>query len=136
VTRESAGYVHRRRVMGRFFNLLVRWIAGVPLGDTQTGLKLFRGDVARGLFRAVALEGYAYDVEMLCRALRRGLRIAELPLTYRVPTSESRVRRLDPPRMAFDLLRVRWLCSGERPGALAGVPAPEEVRAREPVGAS
>ncbi len=113
VTPASASYVHRRRAMGRIFGALVRGIVGPGLGDTQTGLKFFRGDAARALFRDVALKGYAYDVEMLHRARMRGMKTVELPFVYSVPTPESRVARLDPLRMTLDLLRVRWLCRGE-----------------------
>jgi glycosyltransferase involved in cell wall biosynthesis len=115
VTPLSARYVHRRRAMGRVFNALVRGIVGLPLGDTQAGLKFFRGDAARGLFRDIVLDGYVYDVEMLCRARRRKMKTVELPLVYRVATPESRIARLDPCRMALDLLRVRWLCRDEPP---------------------
>ncbi|MHC5057039.1 MAG: glycosyltransferase [Planctomycetota bacterium] len=134
VTAASASYVHRRRAMGRVFNALVRAIVGLTFGDTQTGLKLFRGDAARGLFRDVVLDRYVYDVEMLCRARRRGMRVVELPIVYSVPRPESSIVRLDPCRMALDLLRVRWLCRGEPPaegGAVEEAPAPE----REAVGA-
>jgi hypothetical protein len=120
--------------MGRVFNALVRAIVGLSLGDTQTGLKLFRGDAARGVFGDVVLDRYVYDVEMLCRALRRGMRIVELPLAYCVPRPESSIARLDPCRMALDLLRVRWLCRGEPPAEGAAVEA-SPAREREAVAA-
>ncbi|MHC4247608.1 MAG: glycosyltransferase [Planctomycetota bacterium] len=128
VTAASARYVHRRRAMGRVFNAFVRAIVGLSLGDTQTGLKLFRGDAARELFRDLVLDRYVYDVELLCRARRRGMRVVELPIVYSVPRPESSIARLDPCRMALDLLRVRWLCRAE---PLAEGAAVEEAPARE-----
>ncbi len=132
VTPASARYVHRRRAMGRIFNALVRGIVGLPLGDTQAGLKFFRGDAARELFRDIVLDGYVYDVEMLCRAQRRGMKMVELPLVYRVATPESRIARLDPCRMALDLLRVGWLCRGEPPAEVDRV-AEAPARERETI---
>ncbi|MHC4503839.1 MAG: dolichyl-phosphate beta-glucosyltransferase, partial [Planctomycetota bacterium] len=79
----------------------------------QTGLKFFKGKVAREVFGDLVIEGFAYDVEVLMRAHRRGYRIVELPLVYHCPTCESRVTRLDPLRMLLDLFRVRRVCRGE-----------------------
>jgi glycosyltransferase involved in cell wall biosynthesis len=113
VTPAAARYIHRRRVMGRIFHDIVRAITGLNFEDTQTGLKFFRGEVAREVFGDLVIEGFAYDVEVLMRARRRGYRIVELPLVYHCPTSESRVTRVDPPRMFLDLFRVRRVCRGE-----------------------
>ena len=63
----------------------------------------------------------ARTVEVLMRARRRGYRIVELPLVYHCPTCESRVTRLDPPRMLLDLFRIRRLCRTERRGRGDGV---------------
>ena len=117
VTPAAARYIHRRRVMGRIFHDIVRVLTGLNFEDTQTGLKFFRGEVAREVFGDLVIEGFAYDVEVLMRARRRGYRIVELPLVYHCPTSESRVTRLDPPRMFLDLLRVRRVCRGEKRSA-------------------
>jgi len=113
VTPEAARYIHRRRVIGRIFHDIVRAVTGLNLEDTQTGLKFFRGEVAREVFGDLVIEGFAYDVEVLMRARRRGYRIVELPLVYHCPTCESRVTRLDPPRMVLELLRGRRICRGE-----------------------
>ena len=111
----AAWYIRRRRLMGRVFNGLVRLLLDLRVRDTQTGLKFFRGDVARELFRDLEIEGFAYDVEILCRARRRGYRLRELPLVYVCPSAESKVTFWDPPRMAADLLRIRRLCRGGLP---------------------
>lgn len=109
----ASRYFRRRRLMGRVFNHLVRRLLALPLTDTQTGLKFLRGDAARELFRDLVLEGFAYDVELLCRAHRRGYLIRELPLVYHCPSARSKVSRMDPPRMMLDLIRARRLCRGE-----------------------
>lgn len=114
VSPSAAPYIRRRRAMGRTFNTLVRLVTGLPVTDTQTGLKFFRGEVARGLFSNLVTEGFAYDVEILCRARRRGFRIRELPFVYRCPSAESKVTFWDPAKMLVDVLRVPCLCRGER----------------------
>ncbi len=71
-----------REKSGRIFNQLVRLIVGLPYRDTQCGFKCFRAPAA-ALFADVATEGWAFDVEVLARARRAGLRIVELPVRWR-----------------------------------------------------
>ena len=85
--------------------------------DTQCGFKLFRGDVARGLFRDARVDGFAYDMEILHLAQRRGLEIAEVPvLWFNSPESKVSVLRDTLPTLR-DLLRIRWIHRRERPSA-------------------
>lgn len=42
-----------REYSGRFFNLVMRLITGLPFADTQCGFKLFRREVAQEVFRRV-----------------------------------------------------------------------------------
>lgn len=97
-----------RRVLGKAGNQLVRLFAVRGIADTQCGFKLFRGDVARGLFRDARVDGFAYDMEILHLAQRRGLEIAEVPvLWFNSPESKVSVWRHTLPTLR-DLLRIRW----------------------------
>jgi dolichyl-phosphate beta-glucosyltransferase len=71
-----------RRIMGRVFNRLVRVLSGLPYRDTQCGFKLMRADLARELLSEQLTPGFAFDVEILMRARRRGLAVAEVPIAY------------------------------------------------------
>jgi dolichyl-phosphate beta-glucosyltransferase len=98
-----------RQWMGRTFNLVVRLFAVPGIGDTQCGFKLFRGDVARDLFREARVDRFAYDVEILYLARRRGLAIAEVPVVW-VNSPESKVAVVrDSLRMLWDVLWIRWM---------------------------
>lgn len=98
-----------RRLLGKSGNLLVRLFAVRGIRDTQCGFKLFRGDVARSLFRAARIDGFAYDMEILYLAQRRGLSIAEVPvLWFHSPESKVSVWRDALPTLR-DLLRIRWM---------------------------
>jgi dolichyl-phosphate beta-glucosyltransferase len=72
-----------RENMGRLFNLVVRALAVRGIHDTQCGFKLFTADAAEATFRAARLDGFSFDVEVLYIARLRGLRIAEVPVTWR-----------------------------------------------------
>lgn len=85
------GPLHRK-VLGHSFNGAVRVLTGLDLRDTQNGFKLFPTDVARQLTARQACPGFAFDVELLMRADRAGLRIAEVPIVYvHDPRSSVRV---------------------------------------------
>ena len=67
---------------GRVFNLLVRLATGLPFWDTQCGFKAFRLDVCRPILELARINGFAFDVELLFLAHRRGLRIREIPVRW------------------------------------------------------
>jgi dolichyl-phosphate beta-glucosyltransferase len=101
-----------RQFMGKTFNAFVRLLAVPGIHDTQCGFKLFRGDVARGLFADARIDRFAYDVEILYLARRRGIAIAEVPvLWFNSPESKVAVVK-DSLRMLRDLLRIRWIHRG------------------------
>jgi hypothetical protein len=77
-----------RAVMGRLFNRLVTAGTGLGLLDTQCGFKAFRTPAARLLFHLVRIDRFAFDVEVLARSRRLGLRITEIPVHWKhVPGS-------------------------------------------------
>lgn len=81
----GAGYEVRqplhRRIGSRTFAALSSPVVG-SLSDTQCGFKFFDGDVARRLFAASHSNGFAFDVELLGRARREGLAVAEMPVRW------------------------------------------------------
>jgi dolichyl-phosphate beta-glucosyltransferase len=84
------GPVHRK-ALGAAFNLVVRLLTGLRLHDTQCGFKIFPRRAAVRLLEGQTCSGFAFDVELLMRAQRDGLRIAEVPVLY-LHDSRSRVR--------------------------------------------
>ena len=72
-----------REVMGRLFNRLVQALLLPGLRDTQCGFKLFTDRAAQAAFSVSSLDGFSFDVEALYVARHRGLRIAEVPVTWR-----------------------------------------------------
>lgn len=98
-----------RVLLGRAGNKIIQLFAVPGIQDTQCGFKLFRGDAARELFRAARIDRFAWDVEILYLARRRGLAIAEVPvLWFNSPESKVRVVR-DALQTLWDVLRIRWM---------------------------
>jgi hypothetical protein len=98
----------RRRTMGRAFNVFVRLLSGLPYRDTQCGFKLLRAPVARELMAEQITPGFAFDVEILMRARRAGLRIAEVPIEYHHDPDSSIAAASASTRMAWDVTRLAW----------------------------
>ena len=114
--------VHRR-ALGKLGNLFVRAFAVRGISDTQCGFKLFRRDAARELFRDGKVDRFAYDMEILHLAQRRGMRIAEVPvLWFNAPGSKVSVLRDTLPTLR-DLLLIRWIHRRERPAEASGTRA-------------
>ena len=96
-----------RRFFGRCFNWLTRLIMHLPLADTQCGFKAFRKDVARTIFSRQRIERWGFDPEILYIALRLGMRIKEVPVTWG-HDDRSRISYLkDGLKMLEDLVKVR-----------------------------
>jgi dolichyl-phosphate beta-glucosyltransferase len=72
-------------------NLVIRALAVPGVRDTQAGFKLFTDRAAEEIFPRLTLERWGFDVEILAIARRRGLRIKEVPITWR-NDPESKVR--------------------------------------------
>jgi dolichyl-phosphate beta-glucosyltransferase len=97
-----------RVLMGKAFNLLVQAVLLPGIWDTQCGFKLFRAEVAHDAFAGLTTDGFGYDPEVLYRAKKRGVRIAEVPVVWRnsAPTKVSPIKSsLD---MFRHVLRIRF----------------------------
>ena len=77
-SRAVAGVAHHTapalapRVDGPQLQPSIRTLGVTSLHDTQCGFKLLRGDVARRLFAELTVDRFAYDVELVWLARRRG----------------------------------------------------------------
>jgi dolichyl-phosphate beta-glucosyltransferase len=98
ITRRQPLY---REWMGKTFNLVIRSLGLVGLRDTQCGFKLLRGPLARALFGALTVDGFAFDVELTRLAQSRGYRIVEQGVTWHNSPSS----RVHPIRDSWDMLR-------------------------------
>jgi dolichyl-phosphate beta-glucosyltransferase len=101
-----------REMMGRTFNCIIRLLGVRGFRDTQCGFKLAQGDVGRRLCSELTVDGFAYDVELLWLARRRGYRVAEVGVVW-INSPDSRV---DPIRSSFAMLRDVLLMRFRRRG--------------------
>ena len=73
-------YPLHRRIMSRTYFALVKTLIGLPVRDTQTGIKLFRRAALDASFPRMLVKQYAFDLELLAIAHDFGFKIAEAPV--------------------------------------------------------
>jgi dolichol-phosphate mannosyltransferase len=113
----------RRRLLSRFANAYVMRITGLRVRDTTSGFRCYtRRALALLLEGRVAGEGYAFLVEAAYRASRRGLTIAEVPITFTDRREgQSKMSR----KVIFESMLMPWRLrlggrdEAEGPGRLA-----------------
>lgn len=97
-----------REALSRGLNVLVQTALGLRIEDTQCGFKLFRTEVATDLLREQYVPRFAFDLEVLYLAGKRGYRVNEVPVEW-IDAPGSTV---DPLRVSIEFLatiaRIRW----------------------------
>jgi len=72
-----------RRLISRAGSCYSRWLLGVEIHDLTGGYKLFRRRVLESLdLDSVRSNGYSFQIEMTYRAIRKGFRVAEVPIIF------------------------------------------------------
>jgi len=100
-----------RRAISRGGSAYARLVLGVKVRDLTGGFKCFRREVLEAIdLDSISSRGYAFQVEMTYRALRRGFEVVEVPIVFR----ERRVgaSKMDSSIVAEAIWRVPWLRLG------------------------
>jgi len=109
--RQSMGegrYPLARRVLSRLFSFFTVGIFGLPIRETQTGLKILRRSVLDHVLPQMRIRGYAYDLEMLVRAHRAGFILKEATVELGSSASTAPLRASMLWQMGRDTIRLLW----------------------------
>jgi dolichol-phosphate mannosyltransferase len=72
-----------RRLLSKGGSLYARFILGLSVSDLTGGFKCFRREVLQRLdLPSVRSTGYAFQIELTYRAVKRGFRVVEVPITF------------------------------------------------------
>ncbi len=96
---------HRRIVSWAYFTL-VRIFVGLPITDTQTGMKLFKREILGESLGRMLVKTYAFDLELLSIAHQRGAKIAEAPVVIKFGNKFGALKANTVKTMAWDSLAV------------------------------
>ncbi|HSN16199.1 MAG TPA: polyprenol monophosphomannose synthase [Anaeromyxobacteraceae bacterium] len=95
-----------RKIMSRGGSLYARTILGLPVRDLTGGFKCFRREVLEGIdLPSVECSGYAFQIELTYRALRKGFRVREVPIVFEDRrVGQSKMSR----RILLEAVRKVW----------------------------
>jgi dolichol-phosphate mannosyltransferase len=112
----AADWGLHRRLLSGWANVYVRAITGMRVRDVTAGFKMWTRQTLLDLdLPSIRSNGYSFQVEMHYRALRRGKRLVEVPITFeerqRGASKMSLMVQLESAAMP---IRLRWQQRGRR----------------------
>lgn len=102
----NVNYPLLRQIYSIVYYTMIRLLFGLPVRDTQTGLKVFKAKVLRDVFPRVLVKRFAFDIEVLANAHRLGYTIVDAPVTLHFQRSAGRVKFSDAKVIFLDTLGV------------------------------
>ena len=99
-----------RLILSYFANVYARRVTGLQVWDATGGFKCFRRSVLEAIdLSEVRSNGYAFQIEMSYRAVRRGFRIVEIPIVF-VDRTEgtSKMSKTIVREAVWMVWRLRW----------------------------
>jgi glycosyltransferase involved in cell wall biosynthesis len=97
-----------RQFFGRCFNALTRAVMGLRFADTQCGFKAFTRTAAQTVFARQTIERWGFDPEILFIAVKCGLRIVEVPVTWAHDKRTRLSYARDGIKMLEEIAAIRW----------------------------
>lgn len=73
-------YPLSRKIMSFGYYIMLKLMFRLNIRDTQTGIKLFKGEVIKPICEMISTNGFAYDIEILAIAAKQGKKIIEMPI--------------------------------------------------------
>lgn len=73
-----------RKIGSKTFGLIVKYFLGIPhyIKDTQCGLKIYKHNVAKILFKNLQTKGMMFDLELILKAKKKKFKIATFPVMW------------------------------------------------------
>ncbi len=101
------GYTWIRKIASKTYLKFIAMVAGFKLSDSQCGIKGFRGESAKKIFRNCEVDRFAFDLEVIMIANILGYKIAEMPVKI-INHRESTVNLVkDATRMIRDVRKMK-----------------------------
>lgn len=99
--------LHRKILGDQYRRLFTVMFPLVNISDTQMGIKGFRSKILRDLNSKVKSERWAWDIEILLEATKRGYSIKEIPITWQEKSPSTLKLIRDVPEIFFALIKLK-----------------------------
>lgn len=96
-----------RLTIGIIFNACANLLFKNNIKDSLCGFKGFKREIAFKLFNGLISKRWIFDVELFYKARKEKIKLYELPVEW-VHKSESKIKLMDPLKMFFQLIVLRW----------------------------
>lgn len=70
-----------RKIMSMGYYIMLKLMFKLKIKDTQTGIKLFKQEVIKPICENLITTGFAFDIEILATASKKGYNIIQMPIT-------------------------------------------------------
>jgi glycosyltransferase involved in cell wall biosynthesis len=106
VLSKTVNYPRVRKAYSLAYYAVVRLMFGLPVRDTQTGLKIFKRQVAEHVFPRVMVKRFGFDIEILANAHRLGYTIVDAPVVVHFSRGFGRIKWQDAFLTLLDTLAI------------------------------
>ena len=103
-------YPAARKLFSFCYYIMLKVLFGLKCHDTQTGLKLYKGELIREIVPLRRIDGYAFDIELLALASKKKSSLIEMPVELNFTRGESfgRIKFKDVWKMFTDTWKIWW----------------------------
>lgn len=104
-----SGYSFIRKLMSKVYFKIISLASGFKHTDSQCGFKCFKKEAAHTIFSECVIDSFAFDLEALIKAEKKGYTVAEIPvkiINHDDGTSKVRIVR-DTLKMLNDIRNIR-----------------------------
>ncbi len=89
-------YPITRKFLSLGYYVILKILFKLNIKDTQTGIKLFKGDIIKSICETLTTTGFAFDIEILATAAKKGYKIIEMPIELKFLRERSEKSRFSP----------------------------------------
>lgn len=102
-------YTFIRKIMSKVYLKMIALVSGFSHSDSQCGFKGFKTVVAHEVFNECVVDSFAFDLEALIKAEKKGYRIEEMPVKIiNHNENDSKVRPIrDTLKMLKDIRKIK-----------------------------
>ena len=96
-----------RHFQGRMFRILVNFLFGLNIKDSQCGAKVFKKNAIKKTLPMIKLKGWAFDVNILWELKKNNFSIKEVPIIW-IDDKNTKLKTGDVFKMLKELLSLRF----------------------------
>lgn len=101
-------YPFRRKILSIGYFIILKILFRLGVKDTQTGLKVFKGNLIRLIMKNTETKGFSFDIEVLAMINRYGYKIIDAPINLNFTREHAmgRIKIKDILKMFCDTLKI------------------------------